>query len=117
MHLSCRKRSASDFQEVTLKRDSYLDYSATVNAYRYSASTPVSQTRTTLRSVATVPARKISILSPAEGSSASAVIDQNPSPSRPVRDTCTCMYGFRGPSVNRFEIFFSKIVKLDEEEC
>ena len=31
--------------------------------------------------------------------------------------TCTCMYGLWGPSVNRFELFFSKIVKLDEEEC
>ena len=33
------------------------------------------------------------------------------------RGTCMCMYGLRGPSVNGFEILFSKIVKLDEEEC
>ena len=34
-----------------------------------------------------------------------------------IRGTCTCMYGLRHPSINQFEIFFSKIVKLDEEEC
>ena len=75
--------------EITLKRDSYLEYSATINVYRYSVSTPVNQTRTTLRSVATVPARKISIVSPAEGSSASAVTIRKSSPSRLVRDIYT----------------------------
>ena len=31
--------------------------------------------------------------------------------------TFPCMYGLQGPSVNRFESVFSKMVKLDEEEC
>ena len=34
------------------------------------------------------------------------------------RGTCTCIYELWGPSVNRFEsFFFSKVVKLNEEEC
>ena len=31
--------------------------------------------------------------------------------------TCMCIYGLWGPSINRFESVFSKVVKLDEEEC
>ena len=79
-------RGQQVISEITLKGNSYLEYSATISAYRYSASMPVNRTRTTLRSVATVPAHKISLVSPAEGSSASAEIIRNSSPFRPVRD-------------------------------
>ena len=59
---------------------------ATISVQVHSASTLVNQTRTTLWSVATVATHKISIVSPAEGSSASAVTFGDPRPSRPVRD-------------------------------
>ena len=92
MHLSV-VRGQQVISEITLKRNSYLEYSATINAYRYLVSTPVNRTRTTLQSVATVPAHKISIVSPAEGSSASAVTIQKSSPSRPVRDIVASLGG------------------------
>ena len=59
---------------------------STISVCMYLASTLVNRTRTTLQSVVIVPAHKISILSPVEGPSASAVAIRNSSSSQPVRD-------------------------------
>ena len=63
-------------------------FSAIISAWTYSASTLVNQTRTTVRSVMTVPAHKINILSPKGASSAfaltSRLLESTPPPDQCV---------------------------------